>query len=410
VRSAWVALAAIVLGLNALGLPYSYAKYESVCTSAACAHPEGTTRLTPEGVLALRDFGLSPEFYGAYVGVAAPVLALLVFAAIAGVIFWHKAEDRMALFGAFVLLAFGGAVLNRDVLEAAATAHPALWLPVHLLMYAGEASFAVFFYVFPDGRFVPRWTGWLALAWAALWVPNTFFPRSPLNLLGGPLIVVYLGTLVLAQAYRYVRVSTPVHRQQTKWVTFGVAVALLGFAGTVALGKLVPALEYTGPIEQMIGTTLLEGFLLLIPLSIGVAMVRSGLYEIDVIINRTLVYVPLTAALLALYFGGIVLLQGAFVALTGERSTLAVVASTLSIAALFNPLRRRVQSFVDRRFYRSKYDARKTLEAFSARLRDETDLESLGGELVGVVRETMQPAHVSLWLRQETAPQHTQED
>ena len=132
-------------------------------------------------------------------------------------------------------------------------------------------------------------------------------------------------------------------------------------------------------------------------------MTRYRLYEIDILINRTLVYGTLTALLVAVYFGGIVMLQRFFVLLTGEKSTLAVVASTLLIAALFTPLRHRIQSFIDRRFYRSKYDARKTLEGFSTKLRDETDLEALNNDLVGVVRETMQPAHVSLWLRPDTA-------
>lgn len=403
-RSVWVFLVAIVLALNAAGLHASYAKYESVCTGAACAHSEEIARLTPEGVRALRDFGLSPGFYGAYEGVVLPEVAALTFATVAGVIFWHRSDDRIAMFGAFALLLFGGAAFNSDVLGAAAAAYPALSLPVYLLEYAGQVAYTIFFYVFPDGRFVPRWARWLVLVWMVLLVPDVFFPRSPWNLLDGPLFVGLIGGAVLAQVYRYWRVSTPVHRQQTKWVVFAAAVAGAGLVGTSTLGTAVPAIEQSGPLGQMIGTTLTEGFVLLIPLSIGVAIMRSGLYEIDVIINRTLVYGCLTAALVVLYFGAIVVLQRLFVVLTGQRSTLAVVASTLLIAALFNPLRRRVQGFVDRRFYRRKYDATKVLEAFSTRLREETDLDALADDLVGVARDTVQPAHVSLWLRSESAP------
>jgi hypothetical protein len=168
---------------------------------------------------------------------------------------------------------------------------------------------------------------------------------------------------------------------------------------------------YDTAISEAIGLRWLEWAALVLfiaalvgfPISIGMAILRYRLYEIDTLINRTLVYGSLTVTLVALYFGLIVVLQRGFVLLTSQKSTLAVVASTLAIAALFNPLRRGLQGFVDRRFYRRKYDARKTLEAFSSQLRNESDLEALSDDLVGVVRETMQPAHVSLWLRTDTA-------
>src|SRR5215217_7518954 len=392
-RVAWVALTVIVVGLQVAGIPYFYAR---------TINNLNFDRLTTEQVQVFKNLGLTPEFYAAYT-VALPVGAMVVFTAIATVIFWRRSEDRMALFGAFMLVVFGGAALTSDVPQTLAAAHPALWFPVHLLDYLGQVAFVVFFYVFPNGRFVPRWTRWLAIAVALLYVPDIFFPDSSLDLLSGPLFIGFIGSLVLVQVYRYRRVSNPAERQQTKWVVFGVAIGLVGFTMLLTLANYVPSFEPTGPLGEMVAETCVYGLIALVPLAIGVAILRSGLYDIDILINRTLVYGSLTITLVALYFGVIVVLQRFFVLLTGQQSTIAVVASTLAIAALFNPLHRRIQSFIDRRFYRSKYDARKTLEDFSVKLRDETDLRTLNNDLVGVVTETMQPAHVSLWLRPETA-------
>ena len=203
-----------------------------------------------------------------------------------------------------------------------------------------------------------------------------------------------LGLVVVAAQFLRFRRAGGMERQQIKWLAYAASVALLGVILTYGVYGATAA-----QWAWQVGLPLLAVGFVGAPIAVGIAISRYRLYEIDALINRTLVYVALTAALVALYFGGIVVLQRVFVALTGEQSTLAVVASTLLIATLFNPLRRGIQGFIDRRFYRRKYDARKTLEAFSAKLRDETDLDALSGDLTSVVSETMQPAHVSLWLR-----------
>jgi len=185
-------------------------------------------------------------------------------------------------------------------------------------------------------------------------------------------------------------------RQQIKWFAYATTVSI---SGVILKNTLYPALG--GIWVWWVGFLLAAVGLAGSPVAMGLAIFRYRLYQIDLLINRTLVYGTLTAVLALVYVGSVMVLQYAFRALTGEGSQLAVVASTLAIAALFIPLRRRIQSFIDKRFYRKKYDARKTLEAFSAKLRDETDLDALNAELVGVVSETIQPAHVTLWLRHD---------
>ena len=279
--------------------------------------------------------------------------------------------------------------------------------------------------LFPDGRLPSRrwrWFAWLSLlltftgaVWGAF-TPGAILSlgqiNNPLGVEGLPNVWKLTQTLMLtlifvsaASLFMRLRGASGVERQQIKWFTYtGVvasSAALLTYTISEPLGALW--LKWVGYVAMQLA-------LIGMPISMGIAILRYRLYEIDTLINRTLVYGSLTVTLIALYFGGIVVLQRVFVALIGQQSTLAVVASTLVIAALFNPLRHRIQSFIDRSFYRRKYDAAKTLEGFSMKLRDETDLEALSDDLVGVVRDTMQPAHVSLWLRLDTASKSKQAD
>ena len=205
---------------------------------------------------------------------------------------------------------------------------------------------------------------------------------------------------VASSLFVRLRRARGVERQQIKWFVYAAAITLI----VIVLGYIIPSAIDTPLWFERAGWALNIAVTPAIPVSIAIAILRYRLYEIDTLINRTLVYGTLTATLAAVYLGGVAIIQNIFRALTSqqEQPQLAIVVSTLVIAALFMPLRRRIQGFIDRRFYRSKYDARKTLEAFSAKLREETDLEALGDDLTGVVRETMQPAHVSLWLRPDT--------
>jgi hypothetical protein len=300
----------------------------------------------------------------------------------------------------------------------------AAWLATWPLALA-LGLFTYLFVLFPEGRLLSprwRWILWLSgAAIAAATLSEAFMPgpieglepvQNPLGIEGAGDVLSFVSALAdffyaallitsALSVFLRLRRAKGDERQQLKWLAY--AAALL--AGVAALGVVI---ELSGGAGWWFFVVILIS-LLGIPVAIGVAILRHRLYDIDLLINRTLVYGSLTAALVALYFGAIVVLQRLFVLLTGEKSTLAVVASTLVIAALFTPLRGRIQSFIDRRFYRRKYDARKTLAAYSATLRDETDLEALNNELVGVVTETMQPAHVFVWLRPDSGSKEENE-
>jgi len=271
--------------------------------------------------------------------------------------------------------------------------------------------------LFPTGRLPGRrwrWLAWMTVAFVVVGVLTSAFSvgahlgslgpiRNPLGVEGFTIVwetVLYtVSPLLFAAAalslFMRLRRAVGVERQQLKWFAYAAA----GFAIGIVFISITIAID-TPRWFEWAAQAIFIAVSPALAISIGIAILRYRLYDIDVIINRTLVYGTLTATLAAIYFSSVVLLQTAFRALTGEGSQLIVVASTLAIATLFNPLRHRIQDGIDRRFYRSKYDAAKTLETFSARLRDETDLDTLNDDLIYVIRETMQPEHVSLWLRE----------
>jgi hypothetical protein len=273
--------------------------------------------------------------------------------------------------------------------------------------------------LFPTGRLPSprwRWVPWAVAAAIALMVvppalvlwpmrgPALVSGLDPAQIAGGWVLslevlgLLFIVVCMIASASSLVvrfRRAGGQERQQLKWLTYAAVVFIVIFVCSIFVPQPVRASE----IWPLVSLVLLVTVYPSIPMAVGVAILRHRLYDIDIIINRTLVYGSLTATLALVYFGGVISLQYIFRAFAGQESNLAVVASTLAIAALFVPLRRRIQRLIDRRFYRRKYDAAKTLEDFSARLRSETDLDTLSEDLVRVVRETLQPEHVSMWLR-----------
>src|ERR687886_314238 len=361
----------------------------------------------PQAVRAgLAHFGLSVQVYATYQLALAGLFALGSYLT-ASLIVVRKAAEPMALYVAFMLVLLGTALpFTIDALLP-------FFTPADLLLKACSVGawllFYSFFYLFPDGRFVPGWPRWLLLLLAVREVARFFLPDSPLSPMqwAPPLRVadalLSAATCLGAQVYRYRRVASAAQRQQTKWVLFGLTVALIGLFVFAVPTLFLPGQVHLGPLFDLSGAGIVAVTFLALPITLTLAMLRARLWEIDVVINRALVYSGLMGILGLAYGGSVLLLLWLFHDLTGVRDGLALSGATVLIALLFQPLRARLQELIDRRFYRDKYDAAQTLASFSAQLRDEVALEHLTAELVAVVEATMQPAHVSLWLRPPTA-------
>lgn len=357
-----------------------------------------------EGLLAaLAEIGWTPELYILY------YLGFTVFGAfwsalVALLILWRRGDTWFGLLLAVELVAIG--VTTNPVFSSM----PIPGLLGGSLGWILWPGFFICFYLFPDGRFVPLAARWLAVLWGLFSLAGYWINQSATANEIPPLIFVALFCLIvtafLSQVYRYFRASDALQKQQTKVVVFAVLLMAVVVPIQLIVNQLYGNNVFGIGVLQwnLINTALGGGLWSLFPISIGVAMLRYHLWDIDVLIRKTLTYATVVALLAAIYFGSVILLQAIFAAVSGQRSEVITVLSTLAIAALFVPLRNRIQNIIDKRFYRQKYDAQKVLQQFAESVRDETDLEKLTGDLVGIVNETMQPRSVSVWLQAASSP------
>ncbi|MGI9122922.1 MAG: histidine kinase [Rubrobacter sp.] len=399
-RVAWMVVAALSVTLFIAGMPAEVALLRDPCPTPRCA----TGQLPPAGLRALETLGLSPEAFAIYL-VTLDTIFAAVCCAVAALVFWCRSDDRMGLLTSLALLTFGTATFV-FTLEALATRHPALGLTVDFLHLLGAASFSLFLYLFPDGRFVPRWTRWLALVWIAWQSIRYFFPDWHVNpeawYLWTTTVVwsVALGTVVYALAHRYRRVSDATQRQQIKWVVLGIVSALSVFLMTsLALGAFAPV-----PTSSRSLAALLVGYvfayvaMLIIPLSIGIAILRYHLFDIDLVINRTLVYGALTTCVVLLY----VLVVGGLGAVLQVRGNLLVsILAAGLVAVLFQPLRERLQRSVNRLLYGERDDPHAVLSRLGSRLESRLAPEAVLPTVTRTLRDTLKLPYAEIQLRRQ---------
>lgn len=345
-HSAWWLVFATVVLMNLLALPPSFAALQRACVTDICVNQQ----LNEAQWLSWQLLGLAPAWY-AVLAIAISLFPTLIYLAVALVLFRSKPNDAVVFFSSFMLAAFGG-VTYSGVASTLGFVNGLWWYPVLAIDYLGSVTIIAFFFIFPNGRFVPRWTRFVLALWAfeqfleLLSNPPVNFKLVPSWVVDGSLLFV-VAVAVIAQFYRYRRVSNAVERRQTKWVVFGTITALIGFVGTLLLFSAAAPLR-SNVIASVIVGILVAAFFSLIPLSIAIALLRARLWDIDLIINRALVYGTMTAIVAGLLAVMSDLAKRFFLALTGESSELAPIVATLIIVAVFDPIRKRVQELVDR--------------------------------------------------------------
>src|SRR5215204_2306007 len=400
-RVVWVVIALAAVSLFIVAVPTEFVQLRVPCPTATCP----TGQLPPAGLRAVEDLGLSLDSFAAY-SVAMDVIFASVYGAVAALIFWRKSEDRIGIFASLALLTFGTATFPVTMATLAAR-HPVSEVPVAFLHFLGSASFGLFLYLFPDGRFVPRWTRWVALVWIAWQVPRYFFPNWYHDPNGWHVLVtmaVWLGALstaVYSQVHRYRRVSNPVQRQQIKWVVFGISVALAVFLGIVlALSALAPTLTSPGALLAHLIGYMFVGYLilLLIPVSIGIAVLRHRLFDVDLVINRTLVYVTLTAIVVLFY---VLVVGGLGAVLQVQGSLIVSLIATGLAAVMFQPLREWLQRGVNRLMYGERDDPYKVLSRLGSRLESTLAPDAVLPAVARTVREILKLPYTEIQLKRE---------
>ena len=327
--------------------------------------------------------------------VAVNLIWNLTYLGAAVLIVSRRSDDWIALLVSFALIALGTVAFS-PANSILLVAQPRVVPLVDVLANLGYTTLLLLLLIFPDGRFIPHWTRWAT----SLLI---LFVLGELLLVAG--LVMLLALLVISgysQIYRYRRASDASGRQQTKWVAVGLASQLIVIGSWIFVSIQFPA-EMPSAARTTTLLVLLPAVVILgslFPICVTVAILRYRLWDVDIVINRTLVYGTLTGVLIVVYLASVVLLQILFRGLAGQESPLAVVASTLVIAALFSPLRQRIQAVIDRRLYRRKYNAARTLETFGTKVRDEVDLGELSGSLLEIVEQSVQPERVTLWLKE----------
>lgn len=391
-RAAWVALAALCLALFTTSLPTRLAELRHLIVGGP------TVRLG--------EVAIPRELL---IGGAATleIGAALVYFTLAALIFWRRHDERRAIEISGFLLAFGAALPGAAFAVMSST--PIWRIAPTLLQAIGWAALLLFAFRFPSGEWSPRWSRWIVPFWL-LWVAGFFLfaeavfaGRTHWIFYSYLIWVAWFAPGVAAQLYRYLWDSTPLQRQQSKWVALGFVCALVGVLGA-SVGQVI-ALSQGYSNQRDLGFMLL-GLVVVIcaslpmPISIAIAILRHNLFDIDRLIKLTLLYSTLTVILGGMYVAAVGVSQALLRAVTGlaESSSLALVISTLGVAALFQPLRRRMQVAIDRRFYRRRYDAARIAAAFAESLRTELDLTELHQHLIDAAYRAMRPHHISLWL------------